>query len=196
MGSLDSKRYDAGMTLWQKLGLRHLRQQLLDAAGGRVLEIGVGTGLNVPLYESVGPVVGLDQKHERLLRARERQGQTAVSLTLLHADAQQLPLATASFDTVVSTLVFCSIPTPALALAEVKRVLRPDGRFLLLEHVRGQGPISRRFTDWLHPLWFALQGECHLNRETAALVAANGFHITHQSTHGWGLLQMLAARPL
>jgi hypothetical protein len=73
--------------------------------------------------------------------------------------------------------------------------LRPDGRLLLLEHVRGLTPVMRRLTDWLHPLWFALQGECHLNRETARTVAAAGFNIVETSTHGWGLLQRIIARP-
>jgi ubiquinone/menaquinone biosynthesis C-methylase UbiE len=96
---------------------------------------------------------------------------------------------------VVSTLVFCSIPEPMMALAEIKRVLRPDGRFLLLEHVRGLNPVAQRLTDWLHPAWFALQHECHLNRETAVSVQAAGFHIEETSSHGWGVIQMIKAVP-
>ena len=104
-----------------------------------------------------------------------------------------MPFASNQFDVVVGTLVFCSIPQPEVALAEIRRVLRPNGRLLLLEHTRGHGPISRRFTDWLQPLWFAMQGECHLNRETAVTVQNAGFTIEHSSVHGYGLLQMMRA---
>jgi len=109
------------------------------------------------------------------------------------ADAHWLPFADGAFDTVVATLVFCSLSQPEAGLTELRRVLRPGGRLLMLEHVRGQTPWTRRLTDWLHPVWFALQGECHLNRETAATVAAAGFHLDHTSNHARGLIQTILA---
>jgi ubiquinone/menaquinone biosynthesis C-methylase UbiE len=188
--------YNGFMWPLEQAGLQRLRRRLLQTAQGRVLELGVGTGVNLPLYGvagSVDLVLGLDVDGAKLTGIGVRQ--TAVSPTaVLQADAQQLPLPDNAFDTVVATLVFCSVPRPALALAEVARVLRPNGRFLLLEHVRGQGPISRRLTDWLHPAWYALQRECHLNRETAVTVAQAGFHIEQISTHGWGVLQVIWGR--
>ena len=107
--------------------------------------------------------------------------------------ASLVPFPAATFDTIVGTLVFCSIHDPLAALAELRRVLRPGGRLLLLEHVRGQTPVTRRLTDWLHPLWFAMQGECHLNRETAAAVAAAGFRVERAESHGRGMLQLIHA---
>jgi SAM-dependent methyltransferase len=188
--------YNGFMWPLEQAGLQRLRRRLLQTAQGRVLELGVGTGANWPLYGLAGSVdllFGLDVDGAKLTGVGARQ--TAVSpATILQADAQTLPFPPDAFDTVVATLVFCSIPRPEVALAEVARVLRPNGRFLLLEHVRGQGPISRRLTDWLHPAWYALQRECHLNRETAVAVAQAGFHIEQISTHGWGVVQMIKSR--
>ncbi len=179
------------------MGVRQLRSQLISGIRGDVLELGVGRGANLPLYGAAAHVTAIDVDPERLARAArvvERLGRSA-QITLRHADAQALPFDNDSFDVVVGTLVFCSIPDPLQALAEVRRVLRPNGRLLLLEHVRGQTPFMRRLTDWLHPLWFALQGQCHLNRETAATVTAADFQIIESSTHSWGLLQRIIAKP-
>lgn len=188
----EAKRYDRGMWLLENYSLKRLRRELLRDARGEVLEIGVGTGANLPLYDGVARITAVDVNGARLAGAAVKaNGHYPIATSC--ADAQSLPFADDQFDTVVSTLVFCSIPQPALALAEIKRVLRANGRFLLLEHVRGLNPIARRLTDWLHPAWFALQHECHLNRETAVSVQAAGFHIEKTSSHGWGVLQMIKA---
>jgi ubiquinone/menaquinone biosynthesis C-methylase UbiE len=188
----EAKRYDRGMWLLENYGLKRLRRELLRNAQGEILEIGVGTGANLPLYNGAARITAVDVNSARLTGAVERvNGRYPVAAGC--ADAQQLPFADEQFDTVVSTLVFCSIPQPEMALAEIKRVLRANGRFLLLEHVRGLNPVTRRLTDWLHPAWFALQHECHLNRETAVSVQAAGFHIQETSSYGWGLLQMIKA---
>lgn len=195
MPNLEVRLYNGCMRLGEQLGLLGLRRRLLNQAQGRILELGVGTGINLPLYRVTAAaelLVGIDVNGAKLAGTTERQ--MAITPTfVLQSDAQRLPFPSDSFDTVVATLVFCSIPQPALALAEVKRVLRPNGRFLLLEHVRGQGTMSRRLTDWLHPAWYALQGECHLNRETAVAVSQAGFEIEQVTTHGWGLVQMIMA---
>lgn len=186
----DAARYDRGMGLFNRLGLGPLRRRLIGDVHGEILEIGVGTGLNLPLYPAGARVTAVELDAERLSAAQMRPG----AAHLVRANAEHLPLAGTRFDVVVSSLVFCSIVDPAAALAEIRRVLRPNGRLLMLEHVRGDGPVSRRLTDWLHPLWFALQGECHLNRETAALVAASGFDVERTSRHGWGIIEVIAAR--
>lgn len=203
MGTNEANRYDRGMWLLERFSLKRLRRELLRDVRGEVLEIGVGTGANVSLYDGrVGRVTAVDINAARLVRTIERAGfvngrspNGSYSFTASCADAQRLPFADNQFDAVVSTLVFCSIPEPMQALVEIKRVLRPDGRFLLLEHVRGLNPITRRFTDWLHPAWFALQHSCHLNRETAVSVQAAGFLIEKTSSHGWGVIQMIKAAP-
>ena len=191
MSTIEAKQFDRTMRWLERWGIGHLRRALLHDVAGNVLEVGAGTGANLPIYgRSTQPTI-IDIKSDRLLLARQKSGKLEMPATC--ANAHNLPFASNQFDAVVGTLVFCSIPNPEQALAEIRRVLKPNGRLLLLEHTRGHGPISRRFTDWLHPLWFALQGECHLNRETAVTVQNAGFTIEHSSVHGYGLLQMMKA---
>lgn len=185
-------RYDRGMWCLERFSLLPLRAELLTGVAGEVLEIGVGTGANLPFYPAGVQMAAVDRQAERLAAAagKTKRGPRPAFAC---ADAQQLPFPDGAFDAVVGSLVFCSIPDPLAALADVRRVLRPGGRLHLLEHVRGQTPMSRRLTDWLHPVWFALQGECHLNRETAAAVEEAGFQIDQLSVHSKGLLQLIRA---
>lgn len=192
MSTKEAKSYDRGLWLLEISSLRKLRQKLLKQVSGVVLEIGMGTGANLPFYNHVEFVAGIDLRPAHLAGALARTNGTPVGISC--ANAQQLPFGNGRFDNIVSTLVFCSIPEPPLALAEIRRVLKPNGRFYLLEHVRGQNPVSRRFTDWLHPAWFALQGECHLNRETAVTLQEAGFTIEESATYGFGVLQMMVAK--
>ena len=191
MSTIEAEQFDRGMRWLERWGIGHLRRELLHGVTGSVLEVGAGTGANLPLYGRSTHTTLIDIKPDRLRLAQRKSDKTNTPATC--ADAQRLPFPNDHFDAVVGTLVFCSIPQPELALAEIKRVLRPNGRLLLLEHTRGHGNISRRFTDWAQPLWFALQGECHLNRETAVTVQNAGFTIEHSSVHGYGLLQMMKA---
>lgn len=192
-----AQRYDRAMIALERAGIAALRRWLMAQAQGEVLEVGTGTGANLTLYSPGTTVTATDLVPDRLRTARDkvRRSGRRGSMILASADAQDLPFPDARFDTVVGTLVFCSIRQPELALSEIGRVLKPGGRLLLLEHVRGQTPFTRRLTDWLHPIWFAVQGSCHLNRETAATVAGNGFQIDHVSTHSRGLLQVIIASP-
>ncbi len=196
MESVAAKRYDQGMWGLENMGLRKLRRRLLGEVTGSVLEIGVGTGVNLRYYHGVERVTAVDIHLGRLRGAAQKgmereNGDFPYAVNL--ADAQQMPFADNQFDTVVGALVFCSIPDPAKALVEIQRVLRPNGRLLLLEHVRGQNPVARRLTDWLQPPWFALQHECHLNRETETAVAEAGFRIKSSSVHGFGVIQLIEA---
>lgn len=195
MDAIDAQRYDRGMWLLERFSLTRLRRVILAEARGAVLEVGAGTGANLPLYDAGLQVTAVELRPERLAAAarKARVAGRAAELGVAAADAHNLPFPAATFDTIVGTLVFCSIHDPLAALAELRRVLRPGGRLLLLEHVRGQTPVTRRLTDWLHPLWFAMQGECHLNRETAAAVAAAGFRVERAESHGRGLLQLINA---
>ena len=168
MSTIEAEQFDRGMRWLERWGIGHLRRELLQDVTGEVLEVGAGTGANLPIYGRSTHTTIIDIKLDRLVLARSKSGETNTPATC--ANAHHLPFASNQFDVVVGTLVFCSIPQPALALAEIKRVLKPDGRLLLLEHTRGHGTISRRFTDWLQPLWFALQGECHLYLETGVTV--------------------------
>ncbi|MFO7662440.1 MAG: class I SAM-dependent methyltransferase [Chloroflexota bacterium] len=195
MDYVEAGNYDRGMWLLERFSLFRLRRELLRKASGIVLEIGAGTGANLPFYPSETMITAIDMRPVHLAAAtkKARSVRRKGTFTAGCADAQDLPFSDNTFDAVVGTLVFCSIHQPSLALAEIARVLVPGGRLLLLEHVRGQTSLTRRITDWLHPFWFALQGECHLNRDTAATVANSGFHIDRTSVHGRGILQLIEA---
>lgn len=192
---LEARNYDRGMWLLERLSLTMLRQRIVREAAGAVLEIGAGTGANLPYYLPGITVAVMDMRPAHLAAAvaKARRANPTLNVAAACGDAQQLPFPNQAFDSVVGTLVFCSIHDPLAALSEIRRVLRPDGQLLLLEHVRGQTPLTRRLTDWLHPLWFALQGECHLNRETAVTVADAGFRVDSTTNHARGLIQLIRA---
>jgi ubiquinone/menaquinone biosynthesis C-methylase UbiE len=197
MDYVDARNYDRGMWLLERLRLENLRRRLLADARGDILEIGAGTGVNFPLCRSNRAVTAIDLRPAHLAAAANKARATSrLPVTVACADVHELPFADNAFDTVVGTLVFCSIGDPPGALAEIRRVLRPGGQLLLMEHVRGATPVARRLTDWLHPLWLALQGECHLNREAAQTVAAAGFRISHTSRHALSVLQIIRAEPI
>jgi ubiquinone/menaquinone biosynthesis C-methylase UbiE len=192
MSTNEAKQYDRGLWLLEISSLRKLRQQLVSQVKGDVLEIGIGTGANLPFYKKANFITGIDMNPNYLTGTAVRDATTPFSISC--ANAQQLPFGNGRFDNIISTLTFCCIPDPPMALAEIKRVLKPNGRFYLLEHVRGLNPVSRHLTDWLHPAWFAFQGVCHLNRETAVTVQEAGFTIEKSSIHGFGILQMMVAK--
>lgn len=141
---------------------------------GRVLELGVGTGKNIPYYPEGTDVVAIDISDEMLAKARERAASVGSDVTLERADAQALPYPDDSFDAVVGTFVFCSIPSPELALAEAERVLRPGGQLLLLEHVLSKKPILRTLMRWFDPIPYWIWG-AHIDRDTVATVERVGF---------------------
>jgi ubiquinone/menaquinone biosynthesis C-methylase UbiE len=157
------------------------RQRLLSKAKGRVLEIGVGSGLNLAFYShSVTEIVGLEP-HPKLL-AMARRKPCGIPLTLVEGSAEAIPLDKASVDMVVSAWTLCSIPNVALALREARRVLRPDGKFLFVEHGLAPEAGVRRWQHRLNPAWKRLAGGCHLNRPISDLVAQAGFEIDYLQT--------------
>jgi ubiquinone/menaquinone biosynthesis C-methylase UbiE len=142
-----------------------------------VLEIGGGTGANLPYYRDVERLVIAEPDPFMRKKLRPKLAQARVPVEISDADAQRLPFADESFDTVVSTLVFCTIPDPQAALMEIRRVLRPaEGRLLFLEHVRGEGKVAR-WQDHVQPLWSWLLAGCHPNRATVANVEVTGFRV-------------------
>ena len=154
------------------------RQRVIGAAEGRVLEIGVGSGLNFPLYGgSVASVIGLEPSPELMRMARPRASAANVPITLLDASAEAIPLDNGSIDTVVTTWTLCSIPNAPGALAEMRRVLKPGGSLLFVEHGRAPEPGTARWQDRLDPLWSHLAGGCHLNRKIDHLISGCGFRI-------------------
>lgn len=161
------------------------RRLLVPQAQGRVLEVGMGTGRNLPFYDRqrVSFVVGVDPAMQMHRLAQRRSRQAGIAVELMGLSAEHLPATDASFDTVVCTYTLCSIPDPLQALHEMRRVLVPGGRLLFCEHGRAPDETVRRWQDRLQPLWGALAGGCHLGRDVPALLEAAGFAATMQSAY-------------
>jgi ubiquinone/menaquinone biosynthesis C-methylase UbiE len=155
------------------------RRRLLAGARGRVLEVGIGTGANLPHYpRSVEvEIVGLDPDPAKLRRAREKAAALGLPVDLRPGSAYPLPYPDGSFDAVVFALVLCTVPDQSAALREARRVLRPEGRLLFLEHVRSAEPGLARWQDRATPVWRLLCGGCHPNRNTRAAIEAAGFEM-------------------
>lgn len=152
------------------------RRRLLAGARGAVLEIGGGTGANLVHYRDVDRVTIAEPDPFMRSRIGPKLEDARVPVEVSAAGAEALPFPGGSFDTVVSTLVLCTVPDQAAALDEVRRILRPGGRLLFIEHVRAAGSMSR-WQDRLEPLWRRLFGGCHPNRDTVAAIEEAGFEI-------------------
>jgi phosphatidylethanolamine/phosphatidyl-N-methylethanolamine N-methyltransferase len=159
-----------------------------------VLEVGVGTGANLPFYPDSSRVVAVDASAEMLAIARRRRTRAVVQLS--QTDVHQLAFPDATFDGVVGSFLLCNVTDPLAVLQEVRRVLRPGGRLLLLEHVRGAHPWIARLTDLLDLPWHAWSRSCHLNRETEATVTSAGFTISHSERYALGIVQLIEAVPV
>jgi ubiquinone/menaquinone biosynthesis C-methylase UbiE len=170
--------YDPLSKRWEERYGADLKRRLLEHARGRVLEIGVGTGLSFPHYPQVDELVGVEPSEPMLHRARRRASELRREVTLVEGAAENLPFADESFDTVVSVAVLCTVDDPARASLEIRRVLRPDGSFLFLEHIRSPDPKRARWQDRLERPWGVVAGGCHPNRRTLGTIEAAGFEVT------------------
>jgi ubiquinone/menaquinone biosynthesis C-methylase UbiE len=170
--------YDRAMAEVEKAGLAAHRERLLAAAAGRVLEIGGGTGANLPFYRSAVTELVLAEPDEQMARRLEpRLVGYRLPARVVRAPAEQLPLEDASFDCAVSTLTLCTVADPVRALAEVRRVLRPEGRLLFIEHVRSDDPDLARWQDRLRGPWAWVGHGCQTNRRTLETILAAGFTV-------------------
>jgi ubiquinone/menaquinone biosynthesis C-methylase UbiE len=177
------------------------KRSLLANARGRVLEIGVGTGLSFPHYPPEVQVTGVEPSAPMLRRAKQRAEELGLDVELVQAPAEKLPFPDDSFDTVVSLVVLCSVHDQKDVLAEIRRVLRPGGRFLFSEHVRADDPAVARRQDRYAGAWGWFACGCHPNRDTLAAIEAAGFELVeveHEErpeiptlvrphVRGWGL---------
>lgn len=168
--------YEPMNTSMERLWMGERRARLLTGARGAVLEIGGGTGANLPHYRSVDRVTIVEPDPFMRKRLGRKLGATRVPVEVSAAGAEDLPFHDGSFDTVVSTLVLCTVRDQGSALEEIRRVLRPGGRLLFIEHVRGTGSMAR-WQDRVEPLWERIFGGCHPNRDTVAAIEDAGFEI-------------------
>lgn len=160
-----------------------LRERLVGDARGRVLDIGIGSGLNIPLYpRNLEEVIGIDPSRELLERARKHVPWTHFPVRLQEGRAESLPLDDRSVDTVVLTWTLCSIGDPATALGEIRRVLKPEGALLFIEHGRAEEAGVQRTQDRLTPVWRLIAGGCHLNRKIDRLIGDAGLRIADLET--------------
>ena len=173
-GRLFAALYDRAVKGTEEAGLREMRRELLSQASGRTIDVGAGTGVNLELYpEKVDELVLAEPDPHMARRLRDKLAESERSGELVETPAERLPFPDSSFDTVVFTLVLCTIPSPAAALAEAARVLRPGGRALFIEHVRSADPSLARWQDRLERPWRFLGDGCHCNRDTVATIEAS-----------------------
>ncbi len=189
----DAAKYDRQIRFFERMLFSGGREWVCTQADGDVLEIAVGTGRNLGLYPDGVTLTGIEFSPAMLDIARNRAQQLGREIDLRVGDAQTLEFPDASFDTVICTLALCTIPDDRAAVSEVKRVLRPAGRFLLLEHVRSPNPAIRFAQQLLDPLMLRFEGD-HLLREPLEHLRAEGFAIERLLRSKLGIVQRIAAR--
>lgn len=188
--------YDCVMRVAERGRLGEWRRDVVRPAGGDVLEIAAGTGLDFPHYRAGVAVVATEPDLRMLARARDRAERADAVIVLVAADARALPFRDRSFDTVVVGLGLCTIPSPPRALAELRRVLRPGGVARLLEHVRLERPIIGWVQDVATPVWRRIAGGCRLNERSVDTVQRAGFRIDEVRSTLGGYVVMIEATSL
>jgi SAM-dependent methyltransferase len=178
--------YDPFVWVAERAGLRAHRKQLLSRARGCTLEIGSGTGLNLPHYpDDLDELVLAEPDAAMRARLKKRVNRSGRLTRLIDAPAEQLPFPDGSVDTVVSTLVLCTVDAPDVALREIARVLRPNGQLLFLEHVRSESPTLARWQDRLARPWRGFARGCRCNRATAELIVTCGLKVDQAVDASW-----------
>ncbi|MEE8346525.1 MAG: class I SAM-dependent methyltransferase [Dehalococcoidia bacterium] len=168
--------YDRLIASAERSYMKAVREEIAGGAKGRVLEVGAGTGANFSYYnDHAEEVIATEPDHYMFKRARRRAKEVGRPIDLRQASAEELPFDDASFDTVVSTLVMCSVKDPLRALSEVRRVLKPSGELRMYEHVRYDHAFGAFWQDAITPVWRWFGAGCHPNRDTASVVREAGF---------------------
>ena len=188
----NAAKYDKSISFFERLLFGGGREWVCAQAQGEVLEIAVGTGRNLPFYPRGVRIKGIELSPEMLRIARERASSLEISAELSEGDAQALPFPDRSFDTVVCTLALCSIPDDRKAISEARRVLRPGGKLLLLEHVRSPSRIVRGIQHLLDMITVRLEGD-HQVREPLDYLTEAGFHIERVERSKLGIVERVKA---
>jgi ubiquinone/menaquinone biosynthesis C-methylase UbiE len=186
--------YDWVEGIPELLGVNTLRYRMLQRASGTVLEVAIGTGKNLPYYPRDCRIIGADASKEMLAVAQRRASRLQMDISLLLADAEALPFSDKTFDTIVSSLSTCTFPNPVLALQEMARVCRPEGKILLLEHGRSDREWFGRFQDRTAER-HAKQLGCHWNRKSLDLVSRAGLKINKAERVFFGIFNQIEAAP-
>jgi ubiquinone/menaquinone biosynthesis C-methylase UbiE len=186
--------YDLEQAFGERLFVKKLRRELWSRvpSDARVLEAGVGTGINMQHYPTSASVTAIDISERMLERAKAHAELLGVDVELELMDAQHLTYDDDFFDVVVATFVFCSVPDPVTGLREARRVLRPGGQLLLLEHVRSENPVAGKLMDWLNPLVVRASG-ANINRRTVENVRLAGFEDVDVSSHLLNVVKIIEA---
>ncbi len=178
MGNLSPKLYDAAMKPFEKSRFYKIRAAIAGNARGKVLEIGSGTGVNFPFYKKADSVKAIEPDSGMRKQSEQRAANANVPIQLYDAKGEALPFAEDEFDSVVATLVFCTIPEPEKALKEIRRCSKQGADINFFEHVRmDQKPLGL-IQDAVTPLWKKVAGGCHLNRDTLHLIRQSGLTVT------------------
>lgn len=170
------------------------RKELIQQADGSVLEVGVGTGTNLKYYSKEVQVTGIDFSPNMLKRAREKANRLPVDIQLLEMDIQNLEFPDNTFDTVISTCVFCSVPDPVQGLKEIRRVTKPNGKIIMLEHMRSENQIIGKFMDILNPIGLYFIG-ANINRRTIDNIHSSNMKIVKQEFFLSSILRKLVLSP-
>ncbi|MEH7355644.1 class I SAM-dependent methyltransferase [Neobacillus drentensis] len=178
MGSIFAKSYDFFMRPLEKKKFNQIRKELLANATGSVLELGSGTGVNFSFYETAERVTAVEPSMHMIEHSIPKQKQSLVPIEVVQASAEDLPFESDTFDTVVATLVFCTIPNPEKAILEMKRVCKPGGKILLFEHVKMKNRFLAALQELLTPVWKKICDGCCLNRKTIELLELYDITIT------------------
>lgn len=193
--SLGNRLYDLAFYPFEVWRLAKIRKQIVQSVPcGEVLEIGIGTGLNLRHYPEHLHVTGIEPFYDKLDYSRSRHPKVN-HVSYVQSDAEVLPFADEVFNGIIGTLVFCTIPDPVKAFKEIKRVVRPGGLIRVLEHVRIPHPIWGKLQDWLTPVWKPMSGGCHLNRETGQIAKLAGLQIESIDSYLGGAVLDLVISP-
>lgn len=193
IGTWAARLYDAAMLVADHAGLRRARERIAAGAIGDVLEIGIGTGLNLAVYPAGVSLQAIDPSEAALAVAAKRARRLGRHVILTAGDAATLPYPDQSFDVVVGTLVLCSVGDIGSTLRECRRVLRPGGTLRVLEHGRSRHAAIARWQTWLAPAWSRVAGGCRLDHDVRSSIEAEGLRIVEERSRGNGLLVEVVA---
>ena len=193
--SVGNKLYDLAFYPFEVWRLAKIRKQIVRSVPGKeVLEIGIGTGLNLRHYPEHLHVTGIEPFYDNLDYSRAKHPQLD-HIAYVQSDAEMLPFTDEVFEGIIGTLVFCTIPDPVKAFREMKRVIKPGGYIRILEHVRIPHPLWGKLQDWLTPVWKPMSGGCHLNRETSQIAKSAGLRVESIDSYLGGAVLDLVLSP-